>query len=146
MPIELTEQQRSFMEQHPGEPVEFVDPQTNRIYVLVARQDCAPAVREEDSMSDEEWLDAHVPPGIRRSQKAFRRDLPELLKNKKLHGQWAAYRGDERVGIAKNGIKLTNTCFDRGFASTEFWVGWISPCELIEVKELDPQPWHNGRD
>ncbi len=45
-----------------------------------------------------------VPAGILRSQQAFWRDLPELLKNKNNHGKWVCYRGDERVGIAKTKV------------------------------------------
>jgi len=42
-----------------------------------------------------------IAPGIRRSQAAFWRDLPELLTVKKYQGQWVCYCGDERIGIAR---------------------------------------------
>ena len=38
-----------------------------------------------------------VPQGIRESREAFSRDLPELMKDQALRGQWVAYRGDERI-------------------------------------------------
>jgi hypothetical protein len=34
---------------------------------------------------------------IQKSQAAFRRDLPELLSNKRLRGQWVAYHQCETV-------------------------------------------------
>ena len=38
-----------------------------------------------------------ISPMVAKSQEAFRRDLPELLKNH--YGQWVAYHGDERLGL-----------------------------------------------
>ena len=38
-----------------------------------------------------------IPPMVAKSQEAFRRELPELLKNH--YGQWVAYHGDERLGL-----------------------------------------------
>ena len=43
-----------------------------------------------------------ITPLIQQSQAAFRRDLPELLKDKKLYRRWVAYHGDERIGISRS--------------------------------------------
>lgn len=55
-----------------------------------------------------------IPPGIQRSQEAFRRNLPGLLENKKLHRQWVAYHGDALVGFARSETDLYKQCFQRG--------------------------------
>jgi hypothetical protein len=81
-----------------------------------------------------------IPPGIKRSQVALRRDLPKLLENPKLLGQWAAYHGDERIGIARTETELIRECLRRGFKADEYYVSWIHPLELIEEEELDPPP------
>jgi hypothetical protein len=137
MPIELTAQQRLLVQQEAGRPVEVVDPETNRHYVLVPREQfeqLGPFSREETA------ADAvrEVPPGIRRSQAALRRDLPGLLEQPKLRGQWVLYHGDERIAIAKQGITLLRECNRRGWRDDEYYVGWIDPCELSEEEELEP--------
>jgi hypothetical protein len=81
-----------------------------------------------------------IPPGIRRSQEALRRDLLQLLQNKKLFHQWVAYHGEERIGIARTESELVRECIRRGLAHDEYYVGWIDPCELVEEEELDPPP------
>ena len=42
------------------------------------------------------------PGGVRRSQVAFLRDLPELLKDETLRGKWIGYHAGERIGIASS--------------------------------------------
>jgi hypothetical protein len=81
-----------------------------------------------------------IPPGIRRSQEALRRDLPQLLENRKLFRQWVAYHGDERIGIARDKLTLLRECLRRGLADDQYYIGWIHPTELIEEEELDPPP------
>jgi hypothetical protein len=144
MAIELTDQQRSLLNQGNGQPVEFLDSQTNQIYVLIAREKYDQGKTKKDGQVEPPLPE--VAEGIRRSQEALRRDLPALLENKKLRGQWAAYHGDERIGISKRMIILERECIKRGFESNEYYIGWIDPCELIEEEELEPRPWHTARD
>jgi hypothetical protein len=54
--------------------------------------------------NDSSWVDREIPPMIQRSQEAFRRDLPELLK--KHEGKWVAYSGDRRLGMGRSKSKL----------------------------------------
>src|SRR4051794_37139012 len=129
--IELTEEQRRLVAEHAGEPVEFLDPVTRRKYVLVATElqqtpgrPCASAAVQS--------ADLTVPPGIRRSQEAFHRDLPRLLESRKLRGQWVAYHGDERVGVTPRMADLTRECLRRGLQDDQFYVGLIDPIELVE--------------
>jgi hypothetical protein len=83
---------------------------------------------------------AGIPPGILRSQQAFWRDLPELLKNKKNHGKWVAYHGDERIGIAASDEPLIRECIRRGVPDDEYYLAGIRPRELPpwEPEEIEP--------
>jgi hypothetical protein len=74
-----------------------------------------------------------VAPIIARSQAAFRRDLPELMKTH--YRQWVAYHGDVRVGFARNSFDLYDECFRRGLKRSEFVVRSVEP-EIPE--EIDP--------
>jgi hypothetical protein len=140
MSIELTEEQQRVVEQAGETPPRVFNPRTRETYFLVRadeyeRLQAAPAA----------WLggggaEVEIPPGIRRSQEALRRDLPKLLANKKLFHQWAAYHGDERVGIAPSKVTLLKECFRRGLRDDEYYIGWISHTELVEEEELDPPP------
>jgi hypothetical protein len=87
-----------------------------------------PTSAEQDSTA------SGIPPGIRRSMAAFRRDLPELLKNKKLFRRWVAYHGDERIGFACSSFDLYEECARRGLKDEEFAVCWIFP-EIPEDEE-----------
>jgi hypothetical protein len=72
-----------------------------------------------------------VPSGILRSQQAFWRDLPELLKNKRNHGKWVCYHGDERVGIGTH-EQLIRACIRRGIRHDAFHL------DLIEAQSVAP--------
>jgi hypothetical protein len=78
-----------------------------------------------------------IPPGIRRSLEAFRRDLPQLLADHKLYGRWVAYHGDERIGIARSASSLYQECARRGLKQEEFTVSWIVP-EIPEDHDSTP--------
>jgi hypothetical protein len=74
--------------------VRIEDPETHAAYVVLKAE-----VYERMKPLLENCHEA-IPGGIRRSQDAFFRDLPELLKDESLLGQCVAYCGDERIGIA----------------------------------------------
>lgn len=92
MSIILTEEQRLLAEN--GQAVEVVDSTTNQKYMVTIQRVAEPKPLEE------------VPEGIRLSIEAFKRDLPELLSNKKTKGRWVAYNRVTRLGIARTGIEL----------------------------------------
>ncbi len=129
--IELTEQQSRALGSHPNGPIEVVDPITRRHYVLLAAEEYQPA----HALVEGEPI--VIPSGIRRSQEAFRRDLPGLLQDRRLCGQWAAYHGEQRVGIAARMADLTRECLRRGLDENQFYIGLIDPTELIEEEEID---------
>jgi hypothetical protein len=74
-----------------------------------------------------------IPVGIRRSQEAFWRDLPALLKKKGNHGKWVAYHGDERIGIAAREVELLRKCRMLGVLDEEFYTDVII--------QYDRPPW-----
>lgn len=55
----------------------------------------------------------------------FQRDLCELLRE--FRGQWTAYHGDLRIGIAANPVELYDECQRRGFPQEECIICRIQP-------------------
>jgi hypothetical protein len=146
--IELSPEQRQAMAQ--GQPVHIVDSLTHDAYVLVRAEEyerLTGAPRRPAGRPHPE-----IPPQILRSQQAFWRELPELLKDRRNRGKWAAYHGDERVAIARSDVDAYQECFRRGLKHEEFYVGWLkadpegippwgtfqSDWSLYEVTEGDP--------
>jgi hypothetical protein len=130
--IELTPEQWHVLTQS-GAP-RFVDPETNQTYVLIPvdlYERLRPVLEDGPAAPVPE-----VPAGIRRSREALRRDLPQLLEKRRFRGKWIAYRGDERIGIATDEITLIRECIRRGFADDEYYVGMITPSELVEEEEI----------
>ena len=94
--ITLTPEQLQLIEQAGGQPVRVEDPTGAAPITSSRRRRRKPArrrMRRGDPGSD-------IPEGILRSQDAFFRDLPELLKDESLRGLWVIYHGDERIGVA----------------------------------------------
>ena len=142
-PLELTREQRRHLETE-RPPVEVVDPATDRTYVLIAREQyervrdllAAPAEPAPDPESAADL----IPPGILRSQQAFWRDLPDLLKARRTRGKWVCYHGDERVGVARTERELVRECVRRGLPDDEYHTDVIEPRSLApwEVEEIEP--------
>src|SRR5262249_21271628 len=114
MAIELTEQQCKSLESQKTGIVEMIDPASGQVYVLVAAENFANVQRLLGPTPALPPSFPEVPPGIKRSQEALRRDLPQLLENKKLFHQWVAYHGDQRIGIARTETELIKECIRRG--------------------------------
>jgi hypothetical protein len=86
-----------------------------------------------------------VPPGILRSQQAFWRELPALLRDRRNRGRWAAYHGDERIGIAVKKAELIQAMLRRGIPRDDYYVGriWsqtLPPWEPVEVESTHRHP------
>jgi hypothetical protein len=136
MTIELTDEQQRAVEA----PPRVVSPRTQETYVLVRAAEyerMRSALLAGPGSGSAEF---EIPPGIRRSQEALRRDLPQLLENKRLFHQWAAYHDDERIGIARTKVALLRECVRRGLRDDEYYIGWIDYTEMVEEEELDPPP------
>jgi hypothetical protein len=128
--IELTPEQRQAVAQ--GEPVRVVDETTREVYVLMRAEVFERTAGAPQPQPTEE-VSSPVSPAMLRAQRAFWRDLPELLKNRRNHLKWVAYHGDERVGLGKTRTELYNHCLGRGLRPGEFYIG--------RVRERPTPPW-----
>lgn len=138
--IELTQMQFQAIES--GEAVRVQAPEIGGDIVLLRAEKFESMRNQLEGREKPDPQEASdVPPGILRSQQAFWRDLPELLKNKRNHGQWVCYHGDERVGIARTKIELIRECLRRGFQDDECDFDMIKPHALPpwEPEDIDPR-------
>jgi hypothetical protein len=128
---ELGEAVRQAIARSGGEPVRIEDPRDHRTYLLFEE-----AAYEPPTLSDAPWP-SDVPENVRRSQAAFLRDLPELLKDESLRGQWVVYHGDERIGIAPSDEPLLRECARRGLKSDQYDIFIIEETETADY----PTAW-----
>ena len=70
-------------------------------------------------------------------KEAFRRALPGFLTRPRLRSKWAAFHGDEQVGLAPKPEALIGECVRRGLAHDQYYVGCIRP-QAVEPEEVDP--------
>src|SRR4051812_7365825 len=150
----LTPELKQAIEQAGDELVRLEDPQTRQTYVLL-KAEVYESIRE---ILGDEWRQAatprkamrnaarrrevgEVPEGIRRSQEAFFRDLPELLIDRGSRGKWVAYHRDERITIGSTQTEVIKECNRRGLESDEYDVFVIEP-QGQEPEEVDyPSAW-----
>jgi hypothetical protein len=136
--VSLTPEQRQLVEQSGTEPVRLTDPETNDAYYLLKAEVFE---RVRDVIQPKPVTDLEIPEGIRRSQEAFFRDLPGLLLDRKLRGQWVAYRGDERVKVDHTQKDVILECNRRGLKDDEYDVFVIEP-QSPEPEEVNfPSSW-----
>ncbi len=135
----LTPEQRRLVEQAGDRPVRIEDPETHQDYVLI-RADVYERVRDVIEPRSGEQI--HVPEGIRKSQEAFFRDLPELLKDRRLRGRYIVYHGNERIGIDEDDEPLIRECLRRGLRREEYDILIIEP-QSAHPEEIDyPSSWY----
>lgn len=142
--IELTDAQRQALQAEPGKPVEVVDPATRRRYVLLEREQYDRVRPWLDQAGEPEADDptAVIPPGILRSQQAFWRALPELLRNRRNRGRWAAFHGDEQIGVARTDMELVREIRRRGISSDDYYIGRIEPHDQAPWEPVEVEPIH----
>ena len=99
--IELSAEQRQAIAQ--GEAVHIIDPLTQDAYVLLRAEEYERLAGV--SPQPEDQPNPEIRPSMLRSQQAFWKDLPELLKTKRNRGKWAAYHGSERVAIGRTEVE-----------------------------------------
>src|SRR6202043_37952 len=105
---------------------EVLDPATRRTYVLIA----AEQYQRVRGLLERTGTDPlAIPPGVKKSQEAFWRDLAGLLREKKNQDQWVAYHGDERVGIARLPQALLREIGRRKIPNGAYYQAVIRPRE-----------------
>jgi hypothetical protein len=142
MPITgLTPEQRRLVDEAGDKPVRIEDPEMHQAYVLI-RADLYERVR--DAIEPRSGAELDVPAGIRRSQEAFFRDLPEMLKDRRLLGKYVAYRGDERLKSARSEIEVIRDCLRRGLTDDEYDIFVVEP-QSAEPEEIEyPSAWYES--
>jgi hypothetical protein len=141
--IQLTDEQRQALEREPGKPLDVMDPATQECYVLLAREQYARMCSLLDRSSSASSADTsfEIPIGILRSQQAFWRDLPELLKEKRNGGKWVCYHGDERLGIGDRELLIRET-LQRAIPEDAYYMDCIQPQELAPWEDIEVEPPH----
>jgi hypothetical protein len=132
--ITLTPELREAIEQAGKEPVRLEDPVNHSAYVLLSEetyQQLKPSGHTQQAFLPK------IPEGILRSQKAFLRDLPKLLEDESLRGQWVCYHGDERIGVAPKAEPLIRECLSRGLKRDQYDLLVIEETEEVDF----PSPW-----
>lgn len=136
MKIELTEHQRQALREREFGPVEVIDPATALTYVILARDqyERMRSLSETGHQQESRLPDGilPIPPGVRRSQEAYWRDLPELLCLRSRIHRWVAYHGDERIALGRTATELYQECFKRGLPRNQIFVG------ILEASEVPP--------
>jgi len=66
---------------------------------------------------------------------AFYRNLPELLT--KHPGKWAAYHGDDFVGVGRTETDLYQECLRQGLKDDEFVVLFADEAALWDHEEIE---------
>jgi hypothetical protein len=129
----ITPEQRHEIEH--GGAVRIEDPETHAAYIIL-KAEVYERIKSLLANGHDE-----IPEGIRRSQDAFFRDLPELLKDESLWGQCVAYRGDERIGIAPSDEPLIREITRRGIQDDEFDLFVIRPQSRGPEEVTYPSSW-----
>jgi hypothetical protein len=78
-----------------------------------------------------------IPDGIRRSQEALRKALPQMLEQPGYFHKWAAFHGDELLGVARDPAKLLQECIRRRLQDDQYYIGWIDYSEMIDDEEVE---------
>jgi hypothetical protein len=120
----LTPEQRRLVDDAGDRPVRIDDPELHQAYILI-RADLYERVR--NVIEPRSGAELSVPEGIRRSQEAFFRDLPVMLKNRRLLGRYVAYRGNEREKIGRSEVEVIRECLRRGLTDDEYDVFVVEP-------------------
>ena len=68
-----------------------------------------------------------VPERILKARAALRRDLPALLKDRRVRDKWACYSAEGRVGIGNDYLALIRECVMRGIPADAFIIERVEP-------------------
>ena len=99
------------------------------------RQSGVESADSERETKLQQLMDSEPLPLIQQSIDAVRNDLPELVKTHR--GRWAAYHGEQRLGIGTSQTELYQQGFRRGLTRNDFIVGLIEPGSFDPNEEFD---------
>jgi hypothetical protein len=88
----------------------------------------APEMTPAEREAMERWLNVPVHPKISEAQRAFLRDLPELVNTH--YRQWVAYHGSRRLGFHKSKTALYTEWVKAGIPRDELLVTGIDRSRL----------------
>ncbi len=123
--IELTSEQQLAIDEANGHPAVVVDRRTGQTYQLVRIENGVKPkqeVRAEPGLSCPEMAD-----GVRRSLRAIRRDLPELMANRRNRGKFVCYHLEKRIGIDKDKLALIREVVRLDISDDEYIIERIEP-------------------
>jgi hypothetical protein len=144
--VTLTVEQREEIQKAGDEPIRIEDPETHATYVLV-RAEVYDGLRPTPAPESEDLSNLEIAEGIRRAKEAFLRDLPGLLERKRLHGRWALYHLEKRIGIWRNPQRMERKIVKLRLPEDEYYYGVIRPHSpepeevkrsFFEVDEIEP--------
>ena len=129
MKLTLTEDERRTLAESTG-PVRLVDDATQDAYLVSRANTEVPG-------------DPAIAEGIRRARAALRRDLPALLADPKLRGQFVLYHLDKRLAMNRDLRRIAREVERRDLPSDEYYIGSVNPEEYLDVFEGDDyRPGH----
>ena len=141
--IELTEEQALVMEQQ-QDPLQVINPRTREVFVVIRQEIYA---LTSDEVSEQKNTDPIALPvtsipemseSIWLALAALRRDLPELMANRKTRGKYVCYRRDQRVAVGKNYRSVIAEVVRLNIPEDEYIVEKVQPgAGSVEEEELD---------
>lgn len=81
-----------------------------------------------------------IPPGIRRALAAIRRDLPELLANRRNRGKCVCYWLERRIGINRSSLPLVREINRLNVPDDEFVITILDEHAGLEEIDYDEPP------
>jgi hypothetical protein len=146
--VTLTAEQLEEIRGAGDEPIRIEDPETRATYVLL-RAKVYDGLRLPPAPECEDLVSPEIPEGLRRAKEAFLRDLPGLLERKRLHGRWALYHLEKRIGIWRDPQRMPRKSIKLSLPEDEIYYGVIDPhpeepedveTSLFEFEEIEPSP------
>lgn len=97
------------------------DSESSRVEMIAKCIEALESARDEQGKREPQYATEKIEAAV----KAFRKDLPALLKQHP--GKWVAYHGSKQFGIAEDDAVLYRDCYKQGWKLSEFIVERIEP-------------------
>jgi hypothetical protein len=129
-PVELTPELQKALDESGGKPPVVVDQRTQQTYVLIRSE-----VYQRLTGSPTPAQPFVIPEGIRLSKAALRRDLPELLANRRTRGKYVCYHKDKRVAVERDYLSVIAEVVRLNIPEDEYIVESVEPSAGSEEEE-----------